>query len=293
MIFSAMAASGAPPTLIYPRKSNQSYCYTGISSVPTHPQKKQKKRRCDYFDLSKEFVPYEKAWSWQKLIVKQRQVLIEKNEDFADTLLILQHHPVYTLGTSSSEEYLKFDIKDAPYDIYRTERGGEVTYHGPGQLVMYPIINLRYDKMDLHWYLRALEEVVIRVLSSAFSIKGSRVDGLTGSWVGSQKLAAIGIRVSRWITYHGLALNVSTDLGPFQQIVPCGIQGHQVGSVKSLLEESVSPSIEGGVGDNLHLNACELLDAAYDSLLAEFSEVFELSLHLRPVSDLDLLKEKC
>ncbi|RZC55163.1 hypothetical protein C5167_014016 [Papaver somniferum] len=293
-----MAASGAPPTSIYAWKSNQSYCYTGISSVPTHPQKKQKKRRidnnhkyfvffrCDYFDLSKELVPYEKAWSWQKLIVKKRQVLIEKNEDFADTLLILQHHPVYTLGTSSSEEYLKFDIKDAPYDIYRTERGGEVTYHGPGQLVMYPIINLRYHKTDLHWYLRALEEVVIRVLSSAFSIKGSRVEG-------SQKLAAIGIRVSRWITYHGLALNVSTDLGPFQQIVPCGIQGRQVGSVKSLLEESVSPSMEGGVGDNLLLNACELLDAAYDSLLAEFSEVFELCLHPRPVSDLDLLKEKC
>ncbi|KAI3957495.1 hypothetical protein MKX01_001854 [Papaver californicum] len=291
-----MAASGAPPTSIYQWKY-QSYCYTGISSIPissaTHPRKKQKKRRCDYFDLSKELVPYEKAWSWQKLIVEQRQVLIEKNEDFADTLLILQHHPVYTLGTSSSEEYLKFDIKDAPCDIYRTERGGEVTYHGPGHLVMYPIINLRYHKMDLHWYLRALEEVVIRVLSSAFSITGSRVEGLTGTWVGSQKLAAIGIRVSRWITYHGLPINVSTDLGPFQHIVPCGIRGRQVGSVKSLLEESVSPSIEGGAEDNLHLNACELMDAAYDSLLAEFLEVFQLSLHPRPVSNLDLLKEKC
>ncbi|KAI3985936.1 hypothetical protein MKX01_039018 [Papaver californicum] len=212
-------------------------------------------------------------------IVKQRQVLTEKNEDFADTLLILQHHPVYTLAISSSQEFLKFDIKDSPYDIYRTERGSEVTYHGPGQLVMYPIINLRYHKMDLHWYLRALEEVVTRVLSSAFSIKGSRVEGLTGTWVGSQKLAAIGIRVSRWITYHGLALNVSTDLGPFY--------------VKSRLEESVSPSIEGGVGDNLHLNVCKLMDAAYDSLLAEFTEVFQLSLHPRPVSDLNLLKEKC
>ncbi|XP_026459241.1 octanoyltransferase LIP2p, chloroplastic-like [Papaver somniferum] len=195
-----MAASGAPPTSIYAWKSNQSYCYTGISSFfllflldifanTIHFISLLKNHkyfvffRCDYFDLSKELVPYEKAWSWQKLIVKKRQVLIEKNEDFADTLLILQHHPVYTLGTSSSEEYLKFDIKDAPYDIYRTERGGEVTYHGPGQLVMYPIINLRYHKTDLHWYLRALEEVVIRVLSSAFSIKGSRVEGLTGTWI--------------------------------------------------------------------------------------------------------------
>ncbi|GFZ10276.1 biotin/lipoate A/B protein ligase family [Actinidia rufa] len=167
------------------------------------------KRRCEYFDLHKELVPYAEAWSWQKSIVKERKTLNEMDQDHSDSLIVLQHNPVYTLGTGSSEDYLNFDLKDAPYDVYRTERGGEVTYHGPGQLVMYPIINLRYHKMDLHWYIRALEEVVIRVLSSAFSIKSSRVEGMTGVWVGDQKLAAIGIRVSQWITYHGLALNVT------------------------------------------------------------------------------------
>ncbi|RZC54356.1 hypothetical protein C5167_013207 [Papaver somniferum] len=206
-----------------------------------HHQKQQEKRRCEYYDLSKELVPYKKAWDWQKSILKHRQTLIEKDEeDLSDTLIILQYYLVYTLGTASSEEFLNFNRNDAPYDVYRTERGGEVTYHGPGQLVMYPIINLRYHKIDLHWYLKTLEEVVIRVLSSTFSIKGSRVDGLTGTWVGNQKLAAVGIRVSRWITYHSLALNVTTDITPFQYIVPCGIRDHQVGSVESVLEESVS-----------------------------------------------------
>ena len=92
--------------------------------------------RCECFNLYKELVPYDKAWDWQKQIVKDKKALIEKNQDCQDTLIILQHHPVYTLGTGSSEEYLNFDIKDAPYDVYRTERGGEVTYHGPGQVLV-------------------------------------------------------------------------------------------------------------------------------------------------------------
>ncbi|MCL7039212.1 hypothetical protein MKW94_010105 [Papaver nudicaule] len=166
------------PNSIHQRRSFQFHCYSEVSKLdynksilPITTVHQQQKRRCEYYDLSKELVPYKKAWDRQKSIVKQRQVLIEKDEDFSDTLIILQHNPVYTLGTASSEENLKFDRNDAPFDIYRTDRGGEVTYHGPGQLVMYPIINLRYHKMDLHWYLRALEEVVIRVLSSAFSIR--------------------------------------------------------------------------------------------------------------------------
>ncbi|KAM3686225.1 hypothetical protein ACJW31_11G181500 [Castanea mollissima] len=217
-----------------------------LITVPTSPSHNHTKksyrlhsqsRTCECFDLYKELVPYDKAWDWQKQIVKEKKALVEKNQDCQDTLIILQHHPVYTLGTASSEEYLNFDIKDAPYDVYRTERGGEVTYHGPGQLVMYPIINLRNHKMDLHWYLRALEEVVIRVLSSTFSIKASRLEGFTGVWVGDKKVAAVGIRVSQWITYHGLALNVNTDLTPFHSIVPCGIRNRQVGSIKGLLGE--------------------------------------------------------
>ncbi|CAA6657737.1 unnamed protein product [Spirodela intermedia] len=168
-------------------------------------------------------------------MVAKRHALMDKGEDHCDALIALQHPPVYTLGTGSLEEYLKFDAEDAPFEVFRTERGGEVTFHGPGQLVMYPILNLRRHKMDLHWYLRSLEEVIIRALSAAFSVEACRLDGLTGVWVGDQKIAAIGIRVSRWLTYHGLALNVSTDLAPFADIVPCGIRDRDVGSLHRLL----------------------------------------------------------
>ncbi|XP_038715725.1 octanoyltransferase LIP2p, chloroplastic-like isoform X3 [Tripterygium wilfordii] len=207
------------------------------SSIESSSITCKERKVCECFDLHKQVVPYGKAWAWQKAIVEEKRELIQRNEECPDTLIILQHSPVYTMGTGSSVEYLNFDLKDAPYDVYRTERGGEVTYHGPGQLVMYPIINLRNHKMDLHWYLSTLEEVVIRVLSKAFSIKASRAEGLTGVWVGDQKIAAMGIRVSQWITYHGLALNVCMDLAPFHQIIPCGIRDRRVGSIKGLLEE--------------------------------------------------------
>ncbi|XP_020256421.1 putative lipoyltransferase-like protein, chloroplastic isoform X2 [Asparagus officinalis] len=139
-------------------------------------------RRCECLDLHNELVPYKQAWSWQKSMVDRRHNMVDRDEDHSDSLIALQHPSVYTLGTGGQEKYLNFDVQNAPYDIYRTERGGEVTYHGPGQLVLYPIINLRFHKMDLHWYLRSLEEVVIRVLRSTFSINASRVEGLTGVW---------------------------------------------------------------------------------------------------------------
>ncbi|XP_057975511.1 octanoyltransferase LIP2p2, chloroplastic-like [Malania oleifera] len=238
----------------------------------------ERRRVCECFDLHKELVPYREAWSWQKSVVQEKKTLIERNEDCSDSLMVLQHHPVYTMGTGSSEEFLNFDMKNALYDVYRTERGGEVTYHGPGQLVMYPIINLRNHEMDLHWYLRALEEVVIRVLSAAFSIKASRLEGFTGVWVGDQKVAAIGIRVSHWIAYHGLALNVSTDLGPFQRIVPCGIRNGRVGSIKGLLGEFESSSRCDIAGAD-----CELIDITHKSLMEEFSEVFQLELNCKSI----------
>ncbi|CAI0542719.1 unnamed protein product [Linum tenue] len=245
-------------------------------------------RMCEFHDLHKELVPYADAWKWQKDIVAEKKALVETNHDCPDTLIVLQHHPVYTLGMGSSLEHLNFDMNDAPLDVYRTERGGEVTYHGPGQLVIYPIVNLRNHKMDIHWYLRALEEVIIRVLSSAFSIEASRVDGLTGVWFGmfllyllnelqrdhetfvimlsgDQKLAAIGVKVSRWIAYHGVALNVTTDLAPFKSIVPCGIKDRRVGSIKSLL----------GIDDD---DDTQLIETAYKSLIKEFSEVFDLGI---------------
>ncbi|EOA19026.1 hypothetical protein CARUB_v10007679mg [Capsella rubella] len=235
--------------------------------------------QCQCFDLYDQLVPYKKAWSWQKSIVKEKKALIDRNQDCPDSVILLQHTPVYTMGTGSTEDYLNFDIRNAPFDLYRTERGGEVTYHGPGQLVMYPIINLRNHEMDLHWYLMMLEEIVIRVLSSSFSIKASRIDGLTGVWVGNQKVATIGIRVSKWITYHGLALNVTTDLTPFNWIVPCGIRDRQVGSIKGLLEDGELGKVDG----------LRLTDVAHESLLKEFSGVFQLQIEKQTFPDPSIL----
>ncbi|KAL8106103.1 octanoyltransferase LIP2p, chloroplastic-like [Apium graveolens] len=240
----------------------------------THHQK----RRCDVFDIHNELVPYADAWSWQKSIVEERKKLIDKNEDFCDSVIILQHPPVYTLGTGSSEGHLN-EIKD----FYRTERGGEVTYHGPGQLVMYPILNLRYHTMDLHWYLRALEEVVMRVLSSTFSIKASRHTGFTGVWVGDQKVAAIGVRASKWITFHGVSVNVTTDLTPFKRIVPCGIQDGQVGSIKELLHEDCG---------EVHYTDYELVSTTYESLIEEFSKVFQVKLCIKPIFMAEVSEKK-
>lgn len=155
--------------------------------------------------------------------------------------------------------------------------------------MMYPIMNLRHHKMDLHWYLRALEEVVIRALWTTFSLKGSRIDGLTGVWVGNQKVAAIGVRVSRWITYHGLALNVTTDLAHFTRIVPCGISDRPVGTLFEILNDSSSiqnvaiPRLEDCTET---LDACTLLDSTHKSLLKEFSEVFQVDLVQKGVCDL-------
>ncbi|KAK1698270.1 hypothetical protein QYE76_014967 [Lolium multiflorum] len=235
------------------------------------------RRRCECFDLHQQIVPFAESWARQKSIVKRRKGLVDSNEDHTDTLIALQHPPVYTLGTGSSEEFLHFDVGDSPYEVHRIDRGGEVTYHGPGQLVMYPIINLRYHELDLHWYLRSLEDMIIRALYSAFSIKASTVKGLTGVWVGDQKVAAIGIHCSRYIVYHGLALNVTTDLAPFERIVPCGIKDRRVGSIKDILQRT---------SNGRELNDAELMDIAYDSLIKEFAEIFQLS--VEPSTDLYL-----
>uniref|UniRef100_A0A7C9CIR1 lipoyl(octanoyl) transferase n=1 Tax=Opuntia streptacantha TaxID=393608 RepID=A0A7C9CIR1_OPUST len=246
-------------------------------------------KRCEYIDLHNVLVPYEKGLALQKAIVKEKKALIERNEECPDTVIVLQHPAVYTLGTGSSEEYLNFDVNNPPYDVVRTERGGEVTYHGPGQLVLYPIINLRDHKMDLHWYLRALEEVVIQVLFSAFSIEASRLEGLTGVWFGHKKLAAIGIRVSNWITYHGLALNVSVDLTPFQQIVPCGIRDREIGSIKQLLRETQASSDNSTT--ELNIDDSLLIDIAHASLMQQFSEVFQVKLEQKSLLD-DIFEEE-
>jgi lipoyl(octanoyl) transferase len=118
--------------------------------------------------------------------------------------------------------------------VYRIERGGEVTHHCPGQLVGYPILNLRYYQQDLHWYLRQLEEVILQTIA-IYGLSGERIAGLTGVWVEGYKIAAIGIKVSRWITYHGFAINVCPDLSGFAEIIPCGIANKPVGSLQQFL----------------------------------------------------------
>lgn len=177
-------------------------------------------------------VPYEAAWHCQKELVNARR----QNPDLPDSLLLLQHPPVYTLGQGADEEFLKFLPSENMPPVVRIERGGEVTYHCPGQLVGYPILNLRRHRPDLHWYLRQLEEVLIRTLA-VFDIAASREAGLTGVWVEGHKVAAIGIKVSRWITMHGFALNVCPDLSGFQHIVPCGIVDKPVGSLVQFCPE--------------------------------------------------------
>lgn len=181
-------------------------------------------RRCVVYQGG--LVPYKLAWETQRSLVKKRL----EDPNLEDILLLLEHPPVYTLGTGSSLEFLKFDLITTPYEVHRTERGGEVTYHCPGQLVGYPIFNLRYYQQDLHWYLRQLEEVIIKVLQQ-YGLKGERVSGLTGVWVEGYKVAAIGIKVSRWITMHGFSLNVHPDLKGFERIIPCGIENKPLGSL--------------------------------------------------------------
>ncbi|GIL86332.1 hypothetical protein Vretimale_13698 [Volvox reticuliferus] len=191
------------------------------------------------YDFSQEVVDYAQAWAWQRALLDRATGAAADGgpRGSHNVVLLLQHPPVYTLGAGSTTDHLRFTPDASPIPLYRTERGGEVTYHGPGQLVMYPILDLQAFKPDLHWYLRQLEEVVIHALDAVSGIPGERVEGLTGVWVDGAKVAAIGVRAKKWISYHGLALNVVTDLAPFSRIVPCGIADRPVTSVKRLLAE--------------------------------------------------------
>lgn len=179
-------------------------------------------------------VPYEEA-----LVLQQRLVEARKAGQIPDQLLLLQHPPVITLGAKVRNDrthVLASDeaLEEAGVSLFEAGRGGDVTYHGPGQLVGYPILDLRPDRCDVHRYVRDLEAVMI-AMADGFGIRADRVAGLTGAWVGRNKLAAIGVRISRWITSHGFAFNVSTDLAHFGLIVPCGIADRGVTSLGELL----------------------------------------------------------
>jgi len=182
-------------------------------------------------------VPYAVALEHQAELVRDR-----REGRVPDTLLLLEHPHVITLGSASEPAHVLADAAERErlgIELFETGRGGDVTYHGPGQLVAYPILDLKPDRQDLHAYLRDLEEVVIRSASS-LGVRGSRVPGLTGVWAGVGKLAAIGVRVSSgWITSHGLAVNVQTDLAYFDTIVPCGLRDRRVTSLEAVLGRRV------------------------------------------------------
>ena len=158
-----------------------------------------------------------------------------------DTLLLLEHDPVFTLGQNAKRENVLVApevLRAKGFDVEETGRGGDVTYHGPGQLVAYGIVDLNPDRRDVHRYLRDLEEAMIRTCAD-YGLDAGRAEKMTGVWIGDRKIAAIGVRIARWVTSHGLALNVSTDLTAFRHIVPCGLHGRDVTSLERELGRSV------------------------------------------------------
>jgi lipoyl(octanoyl) transferase len=162
-----------------------------------------------------------------------------------EQLLLLEHPHVFTLGRGADTANILADqqqLQINSVEVHETGRGGDVTYHGPGQLVGYPIINLKPDRCDVHRYVRDIEEVLIQTIAE-FGVTGTRIEGLTGVWVGNEKIGAIGVRIARWITSHGFALNVNTDLSYFKMIVPCGITDKGVTSLSRILGRQIELSM--------------------------------------------------
>ena len=201
-------------------------------------------------------IGYDEALALQRALVEERRA-----ERVPDLLLLLQHPPVITLGVkgdggrsnilATAERLAELGVA-----VAETGRGGDVTYHGPGQVVGYPIVDLRPDRCDVHRYVRDIEEVMIRVCAD-YAVAAGRIKGLTGTWVGADKIGAIGVRISRWITSHGFAFNVNTNLDHFRLIVPCGITDGGVTSLERLIGRPV-PMAE--VEDRLARHFCEVFE---------------------------------
>ena len=201
-------------------------------------------------------IAYSEASALQQRIAQAR-----KAGGIEDVLLLCEHPPVITLGRNGNRENLLASenvLRQKSVDLYETNRGGDITFHGPGQIVGYPILNLDRIRRDVHWYVRTLEEVMIRA-SADFAISAFRIEGKTGIWVhtekSEEKLAAIGVHISRWVTTHGFAYNVATDLRNFELIVPCGIADRKATSLEKLLSRGVTVA---EVQPHLAKHFCEL-----------------------------------
>ena len=198
-------------------------------------------------------VPYARGLELQERLVADRQA-----GRIPDQLLLLEHDPVFTLGRNARTANVLLPaeaLRERGFEVFETGRGGDVTYHGPGQLVGYPILDLAPDRRDVHRYVRDLEDVMIRTCAD-YGLEAARVEGLTGTWLGDEKIGAIGVRIARWVTSHGFAFNVGTDLGAFDLIVPCGIRERGVTSLERRLGHPVA------------------LDEVMDRLAAHFAAVF-------------------
>ena len=194
-------------------------------------------RKLNYCNI--DVIDYKEAWQLQKDVLEARC-----NNKIKDTLFLLEHKNTYTLGKVADKNHListeKF-LNDNDISVYEIDRGGDITYHGPGQIVGYPIINLNDWKKDTHKYLRALEEVIIKTCNN-YGLKAERNKKYTGVWIEDRKIAAIGIKVKKWVTMHGFAINVNTDLSLFNGIIPCGIEDKDVTSLKNELGKKIDIS---------------------------------------------------
>ena len=224
-----------------------------------------------------------KAWSihfndpvpYQHGLDIQRRLLLARQESrIPDTVLILQHTPVVTLGNRGRDNYLlktEAEYRELGIELFHAERGGDVTYHGPGQWVLYPILHLGGNEADSHGYLYNLEEIAIRTLGD-FGVEGFRREGKSGAWTQAGKVAAIGFRLKKWVSFHGMSFNVENDLMGFGTIVPCGLEGEPVATMKTILGDS-----------------CPSMDEVHDALLRNFSNVCRRDLVAKRPDEIEML----
>jgi lipoate-protein ligase B len=229
-------------------------------------EKKDSTRRGYLIDI--DLIEYERAWDFQRELVAARLT-----SDLPDILILLEHNPVITLGRRGNRQYIRASpetLTAKGINIHHVERGGEVTYHGPGQIVGYPILNLRNWRRDISWYIFNLEEVLIRTLGD-FGIEAMRNRLNRGAWVGDSKIGSIGVAISRWVTYHGFSLNVSPNMDHYSLITPCGLDGIEVTSLRELLgKEPDCAQVRDGIWRN-------------------FQRVFDIELRRIDIEDLKVI----